>query len=94
MGRVQGSFGIPIDVGIAMMRMMKLVRIGVGMMVAWLWVAGEAPAGGRVVTNLDDDWRFALGDHRAAKGAGFDDSDWRWIDVPHDWAFEADFDPE
>ena len=63
------------------------------LVIGWLVLAGVATAG-RVMTSLDADWRFALGDHPAANVAGFDDSAWRWVDVPHDWAFEAEFDPD
>lgn len=33
-------------------------------------------------------WRFHLGDEPDAWQPGFDDSDWRALDIPHDWQIE------
>ena len=41
--------------------------------------------------NFDDDWRFVLGDSAQMAKAEYDDSWWRRLDVPHDWAIEGDF---
>ncbi len=56
-----------------------------------LRAAGESTSG-RTVRSLDADWRFHLGDAAGAEAAKFDDSDWRKLDVPHDWSIEGDFD--
>ena len=40
---------------------------------------------------FDKDWRFLLGDSVIMAKADFDDSSWRQLDVPHDWAIEGDF---
>ena len=40
---------------------------------------------------FDKDWRFLLGDSAIMAEADFDDSSWRQLDVPHDWAIEGDF---
>ncbi len=45
----------------------------------------------RQVMSLDNDWRFTKGDAAGAKEAGFDDSGWRKLNVPHDWAIEGPF---
>lgn len=45
----------------------------------------------RDVIDFDADWRFALGDRAGAEIVAFDDSTWRGLSVPHDWAFEADY---
>jgi beta-galactosidase len=37
---------------------------------------------------FNDDWRFHRGDVTGADGAAFDDSEWRSLDVPHDWSIE------
>ncbi len=42
----------------------------------------------RVKKSFDNDWRFMLGDDQQAKNPGYDDSDWRMIDIPHDWSVE------
>lgn len=44
--------------------------------------------------NIDFGWRFALGDFPQALAAGFDDSRWRLLDLPHDWSVEATPHPE
>jgi len=41
--------------------------------------------------NFDEGWAFTLGSPRGAEGIDFDDSTWRALKVPHDWAFEADY---
>ncbi len=41
--------------------------------------------------DFDADWRFVLGDPAGADAVAFDDSSWQMLDVPHDWAFEADY---
>lgn len=41
---------------------------------------------------LDLDWRFHLGDVPDADFMGYDDSGWRRVTLPHDWAVEHPFD--
>ena len=41
--------------------------------------------------NFDKDWRFMLADSVQMAQAECDDSSWRQLDVPHDWAIEGDF---
>ncbi len=44
--------------------------------------------------DFDFDWRFSLGDFPSAMTAGFDDSAWRTLNVPHDWSSEGPFKAE
>jgi beta-galactosidase len=37
------------------------------------------------------DWRFHLGDVANGQDAGFDDAQWRRLDLPHDWSIEGEF---
>ena len=37
---------------------------------------------------FDQDWLFHLGDVDGAEAPGFGDSDWRRLDLPHDWSIE------
>ena len=39
-------------------------------------------------------WLFALADERDAWAKGFDDGQWRAVDVPHDWSVEQEFSAE
>lgn len=56
-----------------------------------LFLSVDLHAQSREVINLDSNWKFALGDHPEAKNPAFDTSQWRELNVPHDWAFEADY---
>ena len=48
----------------------------------------------REVLDFNDGWRFHLGDVAEASDLSYDDSDWRQLELPHDWAVEGDFSPE
>ena len=41
--------------------------------------------------NFDADWLFVLADSSQMANADYNDSWWRKLDVPHDWAIEGDF---
>ena len=45
----------------------------------------------RQTMNFDGDWRFFKGDAPGAQDSGFDDSQWRKLDLPHDWSIEGPF---
>jgi beta-galactosidase len=49
------------------------------------------PSLARERRNFDADWRFILADSAQMSSADYDDSFWRRLDVPHDWAIEGDF---
>ena len=51
-------------------------------------VSGERRLG------FNDGWRFLKGEAQGAEQPGFDDSQWRPIRLPHDWAIEGPFDPK
>ncbi|NQZ59689.1 MAG: hypothetical protein HRT88_19735, partial [Lentisphaeraceae bacterium] len=46
---------------------------------------------GRETINFDADWMFLLGDAKGAQAPGYKDTSWRKLNLPHDWAFEADY---
>jgi beta-galactosidase len=48
-------------------------------------------ASARTVVDFDSDWRFSKGDFATAAMPGFDDADWRRLNVPHDWSIEGPF---
>ena len=50
--------------------------------------AGPEP-GSREIIPFDSSWRFHLGDEPAAKQPKFDDTNWRMLDLPHDWSIEG-----
>ncbi len=41
--------------------------------------------------SFNDGWAFHLGDTPEASAMGFDDSSWRTLTLPHDWAIEGEF---
>ena len=48
----------------------------------------------REVENFNKGWKFALNidDRQDITADDYDDSSWRTLDLPHDWAIEGDFD--
>ena len=44
--------------------------------------------------NFNDAWRFFKGESAGAESPAFDDSQWRELRLPHDWAIEGPFDPK
>ena len=45
----------------------------------------------RVHSNFDSGWRFSLQASDEASSVSFDDSNWRLLNLPHDWAVEGSF---
>lgn len=45
----------------------------------------------RRTEDFNFDWRFTLGDDPAYASPGYDDSSWRGLRLPHDWAIEGEF---
>ncbi len=44
----------------------------------------------RTETPLDLNWKFVRADAKGAEAPGFDDSDWSYISLPHDWMIHGD----
>lgn len=53
----------------------------------------SVPANKNVRTHkkFDSEWKFAKGDFKDAQKSDYDDSNWRQLDLPHDWAIEGPF---
>ncbi len=65
--------------------MKKLIlSVAVAMSVISSWASGE----GRLVENFNFGWRFILEDVTGAEHPEFDDSQWRIVNVPHDFQIE------
>lgn len=45
-------------------------------------------------TSFNADWTFHLGDVQGAELEDYDDSEWRKLNLPHDWAIEGEFSQE
>jgi hypothetical protein len=66
-------------------------------LIAVLLLLGSSPAMGQPVretVDFDDGWTFHRGDVNGAQFTDFDDSDWRRLDLPHDWSIEGEFSEE
>lgn len=48
----------------------------------------------RTKHTFDFDWRFFKGDVKDAEGISFSDTDWRNLNLPHDWSVEGPFDKD
>ncbi len=69
------------------MKIFKLV------MIAAVALLGSLPLAASTATpqNFGRNWLFALGDDESASATDYDDSGWRKLSLPHDWAIEGDF---
>lgn len=47
----------------------------------------------RSVNSFNNDWKFYLGDMDNGVQESLDDTNWRTLNLPHDWAVEGDFSP-
>jgi len=45
----------------------------------------------RIRINFGNDWKFHVGDTEGAFDPVFNDSDWRLLNLPHDWSIEGKF---
>ena len=52
------------------------------------------PTGNAHNALFTNEWKFFKGDDDQSRGASFDDTAWRTLDLPHDWSVEASFDPK
>jgi beta-galactosidase len=60
-----------------------------------LFAADSAiPVNGPRRIDFDAGWRFIKGYTPGAEAPAFDDSKWRQLNLPHDWAIEGPFDPQ
>ncbi|MBR4069915.1 MAG: glycoside hydrolase family 2, partial [Bacteroidaceae bacterium] len=48
----------------------------------------------RTRESFDNDWLFMLSDAEGAETVEYDDTEWRKLNLPHDWAIEGDFSAE
>jgi len=70
---------------------MRMKRVNTPIVLAFAAVmvaAGQAHAQ-RQRLSMDPGWRFSLGDPAGAERPGFDDHQWRRLDLPHDWSIEG-----
>ena len=46
----------------------------------------------RINTSFNQDWKFQKGEQGSEQNIDFNDSEWRKLNLPHDWAIEGPFD--
>lgn len=63
-------------------------RILITLVALWAMTCG---ATARERINFDKGWRFALADSAQMSSPEYNDSKWRQLNLPHDWAIEGDF---
>jgi beta-galactosidase len=51
----------------------------------------DGSPGGRIVENFNYNWKFRKGDVKGVEAANFDDTNWRKLDLPHDWSVEGPY---
>jgi hypothetical protein len=70
--------------------MMTNRRLGLAVLIA-ICCSGCASSRGRIVQDFDFDWRFLKDDPAGAPAAQYDDSQWRSVQLPHDWSIEGPY---
>ncbi|MFO7657758.1 MAG: hypothetical protein R6W78_11875 [Bacteroidales bacterium] len=70
---------------------MKTITILIVLLLSVTYVSGQVSFGEPL--KINDNWRFKRGDIENAAIAGFDDSKWRQLDLPHDWSAEGPLSP-
>src|SRR6185312_14437280 len=74
------------------LKLTLIVALLIGLSIVPSCPVSAAPA--RTITSFDHDWRFLKADAKGAEKPDFADSDWRKLDVPHDWSIEGPFDKD
>ncbi len=72
-----------------------LSKVNLIVMACLTWIGGaaifSAAAADSRAVSFNDGWRFTLADSPEMAKPDFDDSSWRRLSLPHDWAIEGDF---
>jgi len=69
---------------------MKKYLIIPGILLVWCTLLTAQETESRIVTPFDEGWKFALGDKKGAGKKGYNDSQWRTLNLPHDWSIEGE----
>jgi len=71
---------------------MNLLKQKMKIVILSIWLCFAAGTGFAQDLNFNDSWKFLNQEAPGAEAASFDDSGWRKLDLPHDWAIEGPFD--
>jgi beta-galactosidase len=69
------------------------IALGITLAVATWFVYRTRESVPRIETAIDLNWKFIQGDQKGAEKPGYDDSEWRYISIPHDWMIQYPVDP-
>ena len=71
---------------------LKLFLTGLAITISLVATAGwQVEKPGRDSQSFNDNWLFHKGPAQGAEAPGYDDSAWRSVSLPHDWAIEGPF---
>jgi hypothetical protein len=70
---------------------MKVTLVALFLFLSAITVKAQVSFGDPV--NINDNWKFKLGDIKEASLPGFNDGKWRELDLPHDWSVEGTLSP-
>lgn len=74
------------------MRYFSILNIYLSLLISLVGCTSQLEPDARRI-NFSNDWCFMLGDEPSAISPDYDDSAWRRLNLPHDWAIEGDFSP-
>ena len=75
------------------MKAIHWIILGIVIAFATYFIYQTREAIPRVNTTIDLNWKFTMGDPLGAADAVYDDSDWRYVSLPHDWMVEQEVQP-
>src|SRR5688572_13326019 len=73
--------------------MMRMQKQQLWLLLALLLFSSSAHGNPRPgqTTSFNDEWQFNLGEIQNGQDPGLDDSQWRTLNLPHDWSIEGQF---
>jgi len=75
------------------MKIIHWIILGLVIFLATWFIYQTRDVQPRIDTTIDLNWRFILDDPDGASDPGYNDSDWRYISLPHDWMIEQPVQP-
>lgn len=68
-----------------------LQKLGIAIVLLLLVACASTKKQVRIVEDFNKNWNFKLGDYPTAIESNFNTSDWRNLQLPHDWSIEGEF---
>ena len=67
------------------------MKVFCGLILIFTLLSCSTPEKIRDRADFTENWKFYLGDDALASQSQYDDSQWRVLNLPHDWSIESDF---